>query len=150
MIDELVTKFSAARFPIQEEFILAFLILDPIEAHVNIFGAFLFNGVIGETFGSGVVVANRSWWVGMPQFSQGCTDGDGPFPIDKVGSGFGLSRVGHDVAHDIGDGGDGSAEVWAGGWRVMGMREAVTEEVLAAGTAAVVGLQEVGGVAVRM
>ena len=86
----------------------------------------------------------------MPKFGQGCANGGGFFLIDKGGSNFGFSRGGHDVAHNLGDGVDGSIEGRVGGWRVMGMRGAVTEEVVAVGTAAGVGLREVGGVAVHM
>ena len=86
----------------------------------------------------------------MPQFGQGCENGDGLLPIDKGGSYFGFSRGGHGVAQDIGDGVDGYVEGQVGGWRVIGLRGEVTEEVLAVSTAADVGIQEVGGVTVHM
>ena len=59
MLGELVTEVGSAGFTLREELLLAFLILDPIEAHVNSFGALLFNGAVGKAFGGGVVNADR-------------------------------------------------------------------------------------------
>ena len=150
MLGEVVTKVGASGFSVHEELHLAFPILDPIEARVDSFGALLFNGVVSKAFGGGVVTKDRSCWLGIPQFSQGCANRYGLLPIDKSISNFGFSRGGHDVANDIGDGIDGSVEGRVGGWRVLRLRVALTEEVLATVTAAGVGFQEVGGVAVHM
>ena len=92
MLGELFAKVGPIGSPVHEELILVFPILDPIEVHVDSFGALLFNGVVGKSFGGGVVDTDRSWWLGIPQFGQGCTNGDRLFPIDKGGSGFGFSR----------------------------------------------------------
>ena len=46
MFGEVVTKVGATGFPVHEELILAFLILNPIELYVDSFGALLFNGVV--------------------------------------------------------------------------------------------------------
>ena len=40
---------------------------NPVKAHVNGFGPFLFDSVIGDTFGTGVVGLNGSGWLGVSQ-----------------------------------------------------------------------------------
>ena len=47
VLGEVFTKFSAARFPINEKLALPGEVLDPIEAHVNGFGYFLFDRAVG-------------------------------------------------------------------------------------------------------
>ena len=42
VLGEVVTKFSASGFPINEKLSLPGAVLDPIEAHVNVFGYFCF------------------------------------------------------------------------------------------------------------
>ena len=118
---------------------MAFLILDPIKAPANSFVALLLNGVVGKNFTGGVFYADLSRWLGMPQFGQGIANGGRLLLIDEDGSNFGFSRRGHDVAHDLGDGIDGSVEGQVGGWRFMGLHRALTGEVVDASTAVGVG-----------
>ena len=47
---EVVTKVSAARFPINVKLALPGAVLDPIEAHIDGFGSFLFYCAVCETF----------------------------------------------------------------------------------------------------
>ena len=54
MLGKLVTNIGAARAPVNEEMDMTGAILNPIKAHVNGFGYFLFDGVIGKTCGSRV------------------------------------------------------------------------------------------------
>ena len=44
---EVVTKVSTAGFPINEKMALLGAVLDPIEAHVDGFGSFLFGRAVG-------------------------------------------------------------------------------------------------------
>ncbi len=50
-------------------------IAEPIESHVNRFGAVLFDSVVGNAAGSVVVSLDRHGWLGMAQFGQGDTNG---------------------------------------------------------------------------
>ena len=61
VLGEIVTKVSAAGFPINEKLTLPGAVLDPIEAHIYGFGYFLLYGAICETFGGRVVNADWSW-----------------------------------------------------------------------------------------
>ena len=88
--------------------------------------------------------------MGIPLFGQGCMNGDGLLPIDKVGSNFGFIRGDHDVSHDHRDVVDGSIEVRVGGWWVMGLHGVATEELVSSNMAVGVGIRKVGGVAVHM
>ena len=66
VLGELFTKVSAAGFPINEKLALLGAVLEPIEAHVNGFGSFLFDRVVGKTFSGGVAKADCSWWLQVP------------------------------------------------------------------------------------
>ena len=50
-----ITKIGLPRVPVDKELALVGLGFDPIEVHVDGFGSFLFDGVIHEALGSGVV-----------------------------------------------------------------------------------------------
>ena len=56
VLGEIVTKVSAAGFPINEELTLPGGVLDPIEAHIDGFGSFLFYGDVCETFRGRVAI----------------------------------------------------------------------------------------------
>ena len=68
---ELVTKVSAAGFPINETLALPGAVLDPIESHVYGFGYFLFDCAIGEAFFGIVVNAYWSRWLWVPKVPVG-------------------------------------------------------------------------------
>jgi len=51
----IITQIFGSRAPVDEELFLAHAVLDPVEAHVDGFGPFLFDCVVGETGGGGVV-----------------------------------------------------------------------------------------------
>ena len=55
MLGEIVTEVSADGFLINEKLTLPGAVLDPIEAHINGFGSFLFYGAVCETFRGRVV-----------------------------------------------------------------------------------------------
>ena len=55
MLGVIVTKIVGAGAPVDDKLSLAGPVLDPIEAHVDGFGSFLFDGVVGEALSSGVV-----------------------------------------------------------------------------------------------
>ena len=60
VLGEIVTEVSSAGFPINEKLTLPGLVLDPIEAHIDGFGYFLFYGAVCETFRGRVVDADWS------------------------------------------------------------------------------------------
>ena len=71
VLGELVTEVSDDGFPINEKLALPGAVLDPIEAHVDGFGSFLFDCAVGKSFSSGVVKTDLSWWLQVPEFCEG-------------------------------------------------------------------------------
>ena len=63
---ELVTKVSAAGLPINDKLAFSGAVLDPIEAHIDVFGHFLLDCAVGETFCGRIVNADWSWWLQVP------------------------------------------------------------------------------------
>ena len=106
VLGEIVTKVSAAGFPINEK--LAFLgaVLDPIEAHIDGFGSFLLYGAVCETFGGRVVDADWSFWLRVPKFLEGSAYRHGLLAIVKSGINFDFSGGRHHPVEEIGDGMD--------------------------------------------
>ena len=68
---EIVTEVSASGFPINENLDLPGAVLDPIEAHVDGFGYFLFDRSVGEAFSSVFFDAYWSRWFLVPDFCEG-------------------------------------------------------------------------------
>ena len=131
MLGEIFTDFSAAGFPINEKLTLPGAVLDPIEAHIDGFGSFLFYGAVCETFRGRVVIADWSWWLQVPEFLEGSAYRHGLLAVVKSGTDFSLSGGHHHVMKDLGDGMDraikrGVRERWIG--RVGGV---VTKKIVA-------------------
>ena len=61
VLGEIITKVSAAGFPINDKLALPGAVLDPIEAHIDGSGYFLLYGAVYETFRGRVVDADWSW-----------------------------------------------------------------------------------------
>ena len=63
VLGELVTEVSASGFLINEKLVLPGAVLDPIEAHIDGFGYFLFDCAVCKAFRGRVVDADWSWWL---------------------------------------------------------------------------------------
>jgi hypothetical protein len=61
--------------------LLSDAVLDPVETHVHGFGAFLLDGVIGNSTGSAVVGDKK--WLGMAELAAGDTDRGAFFAVVK-------------------------------------------------------------------
>ena len=99
-------------------------VLDPIEAHIDVFGSFLFYCSVCETFFGRVVDAEWSWWLRVTKFLEGSAYWHGLLAVVKSDTNFSLSGGRHHVVKDIGDGMDrdvkrGVHERWLG--RVSGV-----------------------------
>ena len=66
----IITSVAVAGFPIYFELALSTSVTDPIETHIDGLGAFLFDGVRGESYGGGVVHLHFGGRLGMIQFLQ--------------------------------------------------------------------------------
>ena len=71
MFCEVIGKVLGAFAPIDLELFLLDSVLNPVETHINGFGAALFDGFVGDTGSGGVVDNNAGGWLGMSQFFEG-------------------------------------------------------------------------------
>ncbi len=55
MLGVIIGKIVCSGPPVDQELPLAGPVLDPVESHVDGLGSFLFDGVVGESLGSGVI-----------------------------------------------------------------------------------------------
>ena len=110
MLGEVVTKIGATRAPVNEELATIGAILNPIKAHVNGFGYFLFDGVIGKTCGSGVVYTYQGIQLSMSELDEGGANGNGLLAVEKSSSNFGFGGRGHDTGKNIVKGEDESID----------------------------------------
>ena len=106
VLGEIVTKVSAAGFPINEKLALSGAVLDTIEAHIDGFGYFFLYGDVCETFRSRVVDADWIWWLRVPKFLDGSACRHVLLAILESGLYFGFSGRRHHVVEDILDGMD--------------------------------------------
>ena len=140
VLGEIVTEVSADRFPINEKLTLPGAVLDPIEAHIDGFGYFLFYGAFCETFRGRVVDKDWSWWLRVPNFLEVSAYWHVLLAVAKSGTDFSLSGGRHKDVKNIGDGMDravkrGVRERWLG--RVSGV---VAKEIVATDAAASAGI----------
>ena len=95
-----VPKIDVTWSVVDEELLLGFAILDPVEAHVDGFGSFLFYCFVGESDGGGVVDLNRGGWLGMSHFDECRSDGDGLLAVEESGCYFCFGGGRHDCLYD--------------------------------------------------
>jgi hypothetical protein len=65
MLSKIVGPIGNTAAPMDVELTLAHAIANPIETHVNSFGAFLFDRVVGDTGGGSVVSDDDRRWLRM-------------------------------------------------------------------------------------
>jgi len=85
-----VRKIANARLPLDDELAVLDAILEPIETHVNCFGAFLFNSSIEDAAGDTVVSCDDSGQLGPSHFVEGLPDWDSGLGIDECRAGLGF------------------------------------------------------------
>ena len=66
-------------FPVDEKLTLADSVSDPIESHVNSFGAFLFDSVVCDTGGCAVVGLDWGGWLRMSELFETSSERAGLF-----------------------------------------------------------------------
>ena len=74
---EIISTIEAAFLPVDVKLSLSDAIADPIEAHVDGLGSFLFDGVIGDAAGSAIVSLEWCGWLWVSQFFECDTHGAG-------------------------------------------------------------------------
>ncbi len=146
VVGEVVGSFA----PVDMIVALGGTVFDPVETHVNGFGAFLLNCVVRKTNSGGVVDLDGCGWLGMAHFGKGGADGNSFLGIDVSGADFCFGCGAHDVSHNFADGVDGAIDGWFLGRRLQWRKGAVGRAEMAACAAAGTGDGEVGGVGVNV
>ena len=144
----IVVHIGYAWFPVDKELAAAGALVDPAEAHVDGFGALLFDGVICKSNIGWFVYLHGRVHLGVAKFAEQCADGDGFLFIDIGGADFGFGGWSHDVIHDFRHGVNGSIEPRLPFGRLFRIMQAVAEKIMATGTALCAGPGKVRGVAV--
>jgi hypothetical protein len=150
VLGEIIGKIVTAFLPVDSELALADGIADPVEAHVDGFGAALLDSVVDDAFSTGVVSLDWSSGLGPAHRNECVAKDTGVLSIDEEGTEFGFSGGGEDRAHDTADDMDGSIE-----WRSRGIGQMIVgdfaaEMVEASGARASFGLRVVGGIALAL
>jgi hypothetical protein len=151
MFSEVVSQIVSAAAPVDKELALGDAVSDPVEAHVDGFGAALFDGVVGNARGTGVVGLDGSGWLGMSHLGEGGPEPGTIFGIVEEGAKFGFGGRGDNSFDDGAVDMNGTIErrrsrvgIRGCGW-IFGKR---AEEEGSTGTGAGLSLREVRGVAV--
>ena len=103
MLRVVVGEVQSPGAPIDKELTKFRTILEPVMVHVDGFGAFLFDRVVGESCAGGVVGLDGRGRLRMTKFFEGGADWD-CLSCSHVGRGyFGFGGGAHYVAHDLAD-----------------------------------------------
>ena len=68
MFSKVVGVVEFAFLPVDVELFLIHAVAYPVKTHVDGFGAFLFNGIVGDTGGSCIISTYGCGWLRMSEF----------------------------------------------------------------------------------
>jgi len=103
-----VGKIASARLPLDDELAVLDAILEPVEAHVDCFRAFLFHRSVEDSAGHAVVSCDESGGLGPSHFVESLADWDSGLGIDKGSAGLSFGNGREDIAHDASEDMQGS------------------------------------------
>ena len=110
MFSKVISNVLTAWCPIDAKLALVHTVADPIEAHVNGFGADLFDGAVHDAAGGCIVCFHRCRRLWVPHFLEGLAD-DGPFfGVEEECADFGFGGGGHDTPNHFGKAQNGAVE----------------------------------------
>ena len=95
---EVITVVIFSRCPKHSELALADTVTNPVKAHVNCFGSFLFDCVVDDAFGTSVVGLDRSGGLFVAEELQCVADHAGILGVVEEGSDFCFGGRGHDIS----------------------------------------------------
>ena len=99
-----------------DELALLYSVLDPVETHVDGFGAPLFDGGIGNAGGTCIVRLDQCGALGMSHVFKGLAEYGTVFAVVEQRSGLGFGGGGHNCFDDGGVHMNGAIE---GRWRIF-------------------------------
>jgi hypothetical protein len=117
MLGKVVCMICLAFAPVNLKLDMADTVADPIEAHANGFGSFLFYGVGDD--GAGGVVVGGHWCcrLRVPHFFKGYSQGTCFLSIVKQGAEFSFGGSWKQFVHDVTQDVDGTVGFEGRGWR---------------------------------
>ena len=104
VLGEIVGEVGAATFPENDELALGNSILEPVELHVDCFGADLFDTFVGDAVGGGVGIGDGRGRLWMAHIDEVCAEYGDVLGVMEQGANFGFSSMGHDFLEDGVDG----------------------------------------------
>ena len=107
---EIVSQILFSGTPVYVKLTFLYPILEPVEAQVNGFGSFLFDGVCEDSLACGIVSLEWCGRLWVSQFFQGCSEWACILGIVKGCADFGFSSGGEDIAHDSDQNVDGGID----------------------------------------
>jgi hypothetical protein len=87
---KVVSKVFNPWFPVDFELALIGSVTDPIESHVNSFGALLCDGAVDDATSCEIVSLEWGWRLWMSQLDKCCSEGYSGTGIEEEGSNFSL------------------------------------------------------------
>ena len=116
---KVISFIENALFPVYKKLALADAVMNPIETHVDGFGALLFDTLVGNTSCSAVVSLDRGRWLRMAEFFKINVQWASLFTIEEKGCKLRFGSTGEDFFQNLAVNVDGTV----GGWvRIGGQR----------------------------
>jgi hypothetical protein len=143
---EVIGKVGFAGLPMDAEVALADTVAYPIETHVDCFRAALFDGIIDNAMGTGVIGLDGCWQLRPIHFFEGDAKRAGVLGVVEACADFCFSGGRKDVAHNAANNVNGAIKFWR--WSIGGGRGKRTEEENATRVRSGFGFGKVGCVTV--
>lgn len=146
---KIIGSIQCTGFPVDNKLALADTIADPIESHINCLGTFLLDGIIDDSFGTGVIRLDWRGGLWVAKFSESGAKSAGILGVVEASTNFSFSGRGKDISHD--DTGDMNGAIfrrWGGisGGSIGG----AAEEEKTTSARPCFGFREVRGITVNM
>jgi len=103
MFGEVVSFVVGTCSPFNFELLLALTVLEPVVSHVNVFGATLLDGLVGNADSCGVVTSHWCWRLGVSHFFKYDANWNCINKVVETSCRFCFSYGGYDRFDDAGD-----------------------------------------------
>jgi hypothetical protein len=146
VLREVIGKVGFAGLPMDAEVALADTVAYPIETHVDCFRAALFDGIIDDAMGTGVIDLDGCWWLRPIHFFEGDAKRAGVLGVVEACANFCFCGRRKDVAQNAANNVNGAIKFWR--WSIGSGRGKRTEEENATCARSGFGFGQVGCVTV--
>ena len=115
MFGEVISEVVGAFAPVDEKLSLGDTVADPIKTHIHCFGSTLFDGVVADAGGAGVVRLDGSSGLRVAHVGEGGAEHGGFLTVLEERTEFSFGGGGEDGGHDGGVDVDGTVGRWRSG-----------------------------------